>query len=271
MSNSCLNCNKPNHQLNQCKIPIISYGIIAFRPSLAGIQYLMICRKHTLGYIDFMRGKYSINNKSYIINMIKQMTNTEKQNLNAKDFNVLWNQIWGDPPVSSQYKNEEIISREKFNILKLGVFMKNEFYNLHDLIEESNKYSNWEEPEWGFPKGRRNYQEKDYDCALREFSEETGYNKQYLHCIRNCFPFEENFTGSNYKSYKHIYYLMYMDYNDSILPIKYEDFEVSQLIWKSYDECMNVIRHYNLEKKRILTNIHNSLMLHNLYNSHIDT
>ena len=269
-SNYCNNCGKQGHLYHQCKYPITSFGVIAFRYEEGELQYLMICRKNTLGYIDFMRGKYSINNKSYIINMIKQMTNTEKHDLKTKEFNVLWKQIWGEPPTSTQYKNEEVISQEKFNILKLGVFIKNKFYTLDNLIDESNQYDNWEEPEWGFPKGRRNYQEKDYDCALREFSEETGYKTHVLHSIRNCFPFEENFTGSNYKSYKHIYYLMYMNYNDSLISVNYEAFEVSKLTWKSYDKCMNLIRDYNLEKKKILTNINNSLMLHHLYNSHIE-
>ena len=35
-------------------------------------------RKETLGYIEFM-GKYTIQNKEYILNLIKQMTVTEKK------------------------------------------------------------------------------------------------------------------------------------------------------------------------------------------------
>ena len=34
----------------------------------------MICRKDTLGHIDFMRGKYNVTNKPYILNMLNQMT-----------------------------------------------------------------------------------------------------------------------------------------------------------------------------------------------------
>ena len=77
-----------------------------------------------------------------------------------------------------------------------------------DLINESSEFHQWQEPEWGFPKGRRNSHEKDYDCALREFQEETGYDKNVLHNLQNVLPFEEIFTGSNYKSYKHKYYVM---------------------------------------------------------------
>ena len=48
-------------------------------------------------------------------------------------------------------------------------------YTLTSLINEST--TAWDVPEWGIPKGRRNYQEKDLQCGLREFEEETGYLK----------------------------------------------------------------------------------------------
>ena len=134
-------------------------------------------------------------------------------------------------------------------------------YSLASMIDESNQYNNWEEAEWGFPKGRRNYQEKDFECALREFSEETGYNYHHLKNIQNLMPFEEIFTGSNYKSYKHKYYLTYMDYQQSLEINTFDPTEVSKMEWKSYDDCIKSIRSYNLEKKRLITNIHNTLIL----------
>ena len=48
-----------------------------------------------------------------------------------------------------------------------------DFYNIESLI--NNSKTNWITPEWGFPKGRRNYMETDNSCAIREFNEETGY------------------------------------------------------------------------------------------------
>jgi len=41
-TNICNNCGKQGHMFHQCKLPITSYGIIAFRSSEEGIQYLMI-------------------------------------------------------------------------------------------------------------------------------------------------------------------------------------------------------------------------------------
>lgn len=262
----CNNCGKQGHCYSECKIPITSFGVIAFRYNTQGVpEFLMICRKDTLGYIDFMRGKYLVQNKHYIINMIKQMTVKEKTNLKTHDFTKLWNDLWGGNNISNKYKTEEITSREKFNTLLVGVLNRDDYFTLPSMIDECEKYPQWEEAEWGFPKGRRNYQEKDYECALREFCEETGYNQQYLKNIQNVFPYEEIFTGSNYKSYKHKYYLMYMNYENSTSVTVFEPSEVSKLEWKTYEECMNCIRPYNLEKKRVITNIYNTIQKYKLY------
>jgi len=254
----CNNCGKQGHLYHQCKIPITSIGLIAFRFHNNEIQYLMICRKDTLGYIDFMRGKYSIFNKDYIMNMLKQMTNEEKKKLKTKTFEELWLEIWGTKSISSQYKSEESISYEKFNALRNGITGKNA-YDLSSMVDESNEYSIWEEPEWGFPKGRRNFQEKDFDCALREFNEETGYPIRNIATIQNIYPFEEIFTGSNYKSYKHKYYLAFMKDEYTIEMNDYERSEVSKMEWKSFADCIRSIRPYNLEKLRMLTNINYTL------------
>ena len=63
--NVCNNCGKQGHLYNNCKIPITSYGVISFRKH-ENYEYLMICRKDSLGYVDFIRGKYPLYNKKYI-------------------------------------------------------------------------------------------------------------------------------------------------------------------------------------------------------------
>ena len=253
----------------QCRVPITSIGIIAFRRNQSTNQheYLMICRKDTLGFIDFMRGKYSVYNKDYIMNMIKQMTYEEKEKLRTLDFDDLWKGIWGTNAISSQYKSEEVISRDKILILRSGVLLQNQFYTLASLIEESMQFTTWLEPEWGFPKGRRNYQEKDYECAIREFCEETGYLEGHFKNITNILPFEEIFMGSNYKSYKHKYYVGSMDYLTSTLPTKFEPSEVSKMAWLPFEVCISKIRDYNSEKIRLITNINTALQKFGLFST----
>jgi len=64
--------------------------------------------------------------------------------------------------------------------------------------------------------------------------------------------------GSNYKSYKHKYYLgkiepttkAYTDYQKS---------EVSKVAWFDLDQCIENIRPYHLEKMSVLRHIHHVL------------
>lgn len=253
----CNNCGKYGHLFHQCKYPITSIGVVVFRKNKEGIlEFLMICRKDTLGYIDFLRTKFSLNQKYYILNMCKQMTVQEKESLMQK-----YNQYHDTGKVNCQMK-------DKINTLIKGVEYQGQKYDLKTILEESNVYGRYTEPEWGFPKGRRNAYESDYDCALREFAEETGYPASKVTNIRNIIPFEETFTGSNYNSYRHKYYLMYMDYDASLEPHAHQKSEVSSVAWKTYDDCIACIRPYNLEKKQILTNVVNCITSLQLY--HVD-
>ena len=222
----------------------------------------MIRRKDTLGFVDFVRGKYPIHGKAYLMNIIDEMTVKEKKRLVEEDFDTLWRGLWGSS-VGIQYRGEERISREKFNSLRRGVSAPGGGeYTLSDLIAASK--SEWKEPEWGFPKGRRNYQERDLHCALREFEEETGYSKDRLAVVQNLMPLEEIFTGSNYKSYKHRYFLAMMQ--DETMPSRpFQSTEVSKVAWKNHKDVLSCIRPYNLEKKAVAARAEALLRRYTLY------
>ena len=119
------------------------------------------------------------------------------------------------------------------------------------MIDESK--TEWTTPEWGFPKGRRNYGEKDLQASTREWYEETGISLEKINIINNIVPYEECFIGSNYKSYKHKYYLAVIKEDVSIN--NYQKTEVSQLKWVNFDTCLKHLRPYNLERINILKKI----------------
>lgn len=263
ITNICNNCGKQGHLFHQCKLPITSYGIILFRPSLKGLQFLMLRRKDSFGYIDFMRGKYSPYNIDHIQNIIDEMSLEEKDKILNESFDSLWYNMWGN--VSNlQYRNEESVSNKKLELIKAGIILNDVKITLKDIIEKSN--TKWKETEWEFPKGRRNYQEKDLDCAFREFEEETGISKLKITIIENVVPFEEIFIGTNHKSYKHKYFLAYSQENNIDYNLEnYQKTEVSKLEWKTVDECLESIRPYSLEKKQLITNINKVLQEYRLY------
>ena len=261
--NVCNNCGKQGHSFHNCKLPITSYGIILFTSSCQGLKFLMIRRKDSFGYIDFIRGKYSPYNVEQLQNTIDEMSNSEKEKIKSETFEVLWKQMWGST-TSNQFRGEETISSKKFELVSQGINITGTTYNLIDLINKST--TDWKETEWEFPKGRRNNQERDIDCALREFEEETGYSRSNIQIIENILPFEEIYIGSNYRSYKHKYFLAYMHTPIDVNTMQnYQKSEVSKLEWKSYQDCISSIRPYNLEKKKILTNIYNLLQEYTLY------
>lgn len=262
----CNNCGKNGHLMHACKHPITSNGLIVFKDSDEGAAYLMIRRKDTLGFVEFIRGKYPLYNRMYLQRLIDEMTVDEKRRLQTQTFSELWKNVWGDY-LNSKYQTEETVSCERFNLLKKGVKINRgngnyECITLDELVEGST--TQWTEPEWGFPKGRRNYQERDLDCALREFSEETGYDSSKLVVMQNIVPYEEIFMGSNVKTYKHKYYVAYFPLTQnaaasfSVSP-KFQKTEVSKMEWFSFEECVRHIRPYNLEKLNILRNLNDAL------------
>ena len=126
--NFCNNCGKLGHLFHQCKNPITSIGVIVYnnelKESIDKTKFLMIRRKDSLGYVDFMRGKYPLFNKRHIINILNEMTVKERDKILNSDFQELWDELWGDY-VGIQYRGEERISKEKFNTIKSGITLAN--------------------------------------------------------------------------------------------------------------------------------------------------
>jgi len=238
----CNNCGNYGHLFYNCKKPITSLGIVCVRYT-TDYEYLLIQRKDSLGYVDFLRGKYNEHNDYQINHIISEMTDEEIDNIKTKNYRDLWDKLWNKVNEKYEQKNED-----KYNYIK-----ENKSYLL--------KYNSWSEPEWGFPKGRRNFKEKDLECALREFEEETGYDKKYINIIKNVNPFDEIFTGSNFKSYKHKYYLAKINYEYSLNDVNFQKSEIGNMGWFTYEDAVNKIRNYNIEKIEILTSIRS--LLHN--------
>ena len=129
-----------------------------------------------------------------------------------------------------------------------------------EKLMENNVFS-FNEPEWGFPKGRRNLKEKNIECAKREFQEETNLTEEYYN-ILNIVPFEESYTAINSIKYKHIYYIGQINNKTSIdnillLNINNESqkIEIGDIKWFKFKESFNIIRDYNITKKVVLLNL----------------
>jgi len=274
----CTNCGEYGHITKQCTLPITSFGTILFRindnwnqvdnlckydTSWSGletvdkskIQYLLIQRRDSLGYIDIMRGKYRVDDIKYISQQVHGMTREEQQQLINEPFDILWEKLWG-PPVegSNPYRHEKDVSRSKLLAIRSGT------PTLEEIIKSVNSY--WSTPEWGFPKGRREPHESEYLCALREMNEETGLSESDITPIKNLDTIKETFYGSNNVQYCHKYFIMYV--HSKLEPVldktnSHMVQEIGNIKWCSLEEALELIRSDNPEKRAALLSVNKLL------------
>jgi 8-oxo-dGTP pyrophosphatase MutT (NUDIX family) len=279
----CTNCGSTSHYFRQCISPVFSYGVIAFRHSnpnwnqvdllssddsnfsgfkYTDLEFLLIQRKHSIGYIEMIRGKYKINDIQYILEQISGTTLIERNKLETLSFNDLWKDVWGEE--NQKYKNDLEHGKLKFETLKQGILCPetNKVITLKSLIATTP--CKWDTPEWGFPKGRRNIGESDSACAAREFREETGLTSDQFCIFENMDPIRETFFGNNNVQYCHVYSIAWIPSHTDIT-FKNDNYllcqEIGDIGWFSLDNAFNRIRSTNIEKREIL--IRTSTILRN--------
>ena len=252
MENYCNNCGNYGHHYKNCKYPILSYGIILYnRKDKNNVKIVLIEKKNSLSYIEFLRGKYSINNTKYIQLLFDRMNIDEKNKILKNDFDDLWKNLWKNyDKINDCIKKEYYCSKNKFYILK-----KN---NIFDKIDIHNE--NYDENEWEIPKGRRNNFELNKNCAIREFKEETNIDNDKYNIINNIVPLSESYKSINNVRYKHNYYIAKIK-EDVELKIdsnnKNQLLEVKTIKWCNRDECINKIRKYDITKINVINQFFN--------------
>jgi ADP-ribose pyrophosphatase YjhB (NUDIX family) len=273
----CSNCGKENHVQRDCRDPLTSYGLICiydFNEDTTSVKnssnhkpdnkVVMIRRKDTIGYVEFLRGKYNVENDEYILTLFNTMTIKEKERLlHMQDFDKLRVHL-GMTKKNYIYKNEYDTAKLKFN--KLLNIKYNESEKIVNKLESllNKSVNNWEHTEWGLPKGRKHQKESNINCAIREFLEETGILKEDINVLINVKPLEETYTSFNNIKYNHIYYLAKFNNNKNTklffnLQNKNQVNEISAINWFTEQNAVSAIRPYYTEKKNIITQTFNIL------------
>jgi ADP-ribose pyrophosphatase YjhB (NUDIX family) len=286
----CKNCGVLGHEYNTCKEPITSWGIILVKivnnneikeklnlngfsldayslhegikisnceqlctvsTYMKTIQFLLVRRKHSLGYMEFVRGKYVKDNIDGITYLFQQMTPTEINKLKTMEFEDIWNDMWGgDTKKISLNKKEYIESKHKFDCLKTNTDVE---LGLNFYVNHVKPY--YDTPEWGFPKGRKAKGESDLECAIREFCEETGYEPDNINILSDVSPIVEDIIGTNGVSYRHIYFLA-EDISDIIPSInEHNKNEIGDIGYFIFDDAYQLLRDYHVEKRSIIRNV----------------
>lgn len=205
-SRSQLPCRMP---LSTFKIsyPITSYGCIV----KCNERYLLIKRSDTIEYLEFIRGNYR---ESQLFFLIKSLTREERDRIlkYRHDFDVLWSDLMTPRPDPLMMIPNSIYS-----------WAKNAFGVLSPDLEWIFDRVKMSDPEgknmWLFPKGRIDVDhrstsdasnETPWDCAKREFNEETNGLFDQLTDIKilQPDPIQEYSFGTNSKNYTCNYFIL---------------------------------------------------------------
>lgn len=222
------------------------------------ISFMMVSRKHSLGFVEFIRGKYDPVDVKAIINLFENMYENEIEMIRDLQFDqllaIFLNRDSSTDSLSDiyegKYSAEYIGSKVKFNIIKYG----NNPNGLNLSFYVNYIKPKWKGEEWGFPKGRRShYNEANIECAIREFEEETGCRPGNYNLLDKIEPVSEYLTGTNNVNYKHVYYIALANNNVDDIKGNIDSFEIGQVKWFTYDDAMKMIRPYHLGKKYVLT------------------
>lgn len=229
-----------------------SYGIVLIRKTLFNeYEYLMVCRRNTFAYVDYLMGKYSENNLEFIASLVLNMTFFERKLIIEKPYEYLWKRL---------YVFNRQAEGEFYNIVK------NKFDNqLENFIQVEKKLSElycWQYPEWGFPKGKTNGKESNLESAQRELEEETMVSKDMYDIDFSIDPFEEEFIGTNGHKYINLFYVAFAKDNcNAFLDIKNSDQvrEIGQISWVNSKYAYKKVRDYEISKKVLITEINKIL------------
>lgn len=245
----CNNCGQRGHTFRDCGEPVLSCGIILIRnltnpsdPSTLplnteDIEVLMVRRKDSMCYTDFVRGKYDPIDKMYIRTLLDNMTQQEITRLKTETFEALWTRLWNN---SDKHEYEMKFAKDKFEGSK------------PDIDASVSVYT---EPEWGFPKGRRLKCESDQGCAEREFYEETNIPRSSYTMVSGL-QLEETFHGTNRILYRHKYFVAVLsrpfmiDIHQRFTTMQKR--EISAIGWKTMADCMNLTRPQYTQRREML-------------------
>ena len=259
----CANCGGSGHIYRICNHPITSFGVVCYKKEASedgrvDFKYLMVQRKDSLCFVEFIRGKYSLQNRQYILHLFNNMTAAERELIATHAFDAIWKRFW-QSETNRNYAKEYNESHKLFDTLKAGYYLRyqaeTEFFQLQDAL---NSTVPQEEAEWGFPKGRRNINESDYNCAIREFREETDISSCDIAVHGEIKPFEEVFTGCNKVRYKHVYYLARLR-NDYYVSqnARVDAREISRVSFFTADQVLEKIKPAYVQRRELFRRLDN--------------
>lgn len=215
-----------------------SFGIACCKPTENGVQLLMIKKRFTYAYFDFIFGKYDSKDIRGLKELFGRMTYWEKMLIMEGDFNAMWNRLM------NTNKNTRLVPRS--DIESCYPAKKQRFENLfrsdQRRLREALNNTPIADPIWELPKGHPIKGERPIDTAIREFKEETGGTLADYDILYDCRPIVQT-----YKNGKNTHIITYF------LAIAHKNW-TPKLDFSSYEQTLEVecVRLLPLEQIKFL-------------------
>jgi 8-oxo-dGTP pyrophosphatase MutT (NUDIX family) len=231
---------------------ITSYSVVLHTLINGDIYYLIGMVRDTIPYKEFVFSKML---DSEIFKYMKHITKREVKCLLDDSFQ----DIIDDMIINRRSKMYRIASEKYEN------FQDNIKRYKNILLDNSHGLEN---SPWIFPKGRKQDNESERMCALREFEEETqiSANCITLYDENDIDTMEEIYTGLDGKLYKTVYFLGYINYTDYHKATEYDYIitkkratlsdEITKIKWLPYNDAVKLLDN---SKGYILRNSHTFL------------
>lgn len=231
----------------------VSEGIGCVKPAAKSaanqeLRILMVCKRHSYYYSNFVHGKYDSADENKLRHMFSNMNADEKIDIASCDYARIWYRMWRNVVPSNVRFHH---TKNKFD----RTFRQDGGVRLRRLLSETSTAGKI----WELPKGRKSYSsEGNIECAVREFCEESGLPRRSFRvlCPKSI---RVEYVDDNVKYITN--YVVARAVSDHILNINYNTLdqvdEISDIRWMTINEiklvdetkrtistCKKILYHY---------------------------
>jgi len=230
----------------QKSVSYSAIGMILYTVTSKGIKYALVKRRVSYGLHTVLTA--NLGDKT----CFAELSDAERTDLldvcDMKEaYEETFRRLWQDAWWGKEAVCEEFIQRS----LKRFISMRHDIRNW--IIDTPSIFPNGV---WGFPKGKNDKHQNEVMCALREVYEETGLLSASL-TIKPCAAVVENFKQWTYKYF--IAEVKNADAFDKLISSSVQmtmKSEVSEVVWRSFGDALDLIPRVMQEKRDLLTSLH---------------
>lgn len=240
-----------------------SFGLACcrFNPDNHKVEILMIKKRYTYAFFEFVFGRYNKSDESKIRNIFDRMTFQEKRDILKMNFDILWKRLLiniPNPPDGIQkHKQRKVrINNGWTHYMKNNGFDQTDSSDWNCYNRKKNKFNKLiadhgkqlyklinntqtKEPLWEIPKGRPIHGELPLNTAIREFTEETGVTSDKYYMCQDIKPIFYSYH-KNRCDYRIGYYVVIAKKNNWTPRINFTSYEqsieVDNIKWVPEDE-----------------------------------